>query len=213
MENTTKIENISDIKLDFFLRQNKKDVRVVLSPGDISWCDVGSTTKSMILYARKNLITIHDASKDVKDIIGINFFPPIDPEEIKLIKPISLDDVKKAIEEMPMINNVDFKTISEDIVSVSPLGISTSKLFNLELQYVEPEKTALEQAEEQTKAYTEEEKEKKTYKGKKRGRKKKRGPKPGAKKKAAKKALEKPTMLPPNENISGTGNTQLYYSD
>lgn len=56
MENT-KVENISDIKLDFFLRQNKKDVRVVLGPGDISWCDVGSTTKSMILYARKNLIT------------------------------------------------------------------------------------------------------------------------------------------------------------
>ena len=46
----TKIENISDIKLDFFLRQNKEDVRVVLNPGEISWCDEGTTTKSMLLY-------------------------------------------------------------------------------------------------------------------------------------------------------------------
>ena len=52
----TKIENISNIKLDFFLRQNKQDLRIVLNPGEFSWCDTGTTTKSMILYERKNLI-------------------------------------------------------------------------------------------------------------------------------------------------------------
>ena len=52
----TKIENISVIKLDFFLRQNKEDVRVVLNPGETSWCDESTTTKSMLLYEKKNLI-------------------------------------------------------------------------------------------------------------------------------------------------------------
>jgi hypothetical protein len=52
----TKVENVSGIKLDFFLKQNKQDVRVVLKPGETSWCDLGTTTKSMILYERKNLI-------------------------------------------------------------------------------------------------------------------------------------------------------------
>lgn len=52
----TKVENVSDMKLDFFVSQNKEFVRVVLKPGESSWCDTGISTKSMILYERKKLI-------------------------------------------------------------------------------------------------------------------------------------------------------------
>lgn len=202
MENT-KVENISDIKLDFFLRQNKKDVRVVLEPGDISWCDVGSTTKSMILYARKNLIIIHDASKEVEEIIGIDFFPPVNPEDVKLIKPIDLEDLKKAISEMPKVNSVDDSTISSELISVQPTSNPDGLLFTLD--YIN-EPSPLEKAEEETKRYVDnkEEKEEKKYKGKKRGRKKKRGPKPGSKRK---KATDAPTMIDPKE---GDGTHQAY---
>lgn len=54
----SKVENVSDIKLDFFLKQNKSDIRVILSPGESSWCDDSTTTKSMILYERKSLIRV-----------------------------------------------------------------------------------------------------------------------------------------------------------
>ncbi len=74
----TIIENISGIKLDFFLRQNNEDVRVVLNSGESSWCDHESTTKSMILYERKKLIKISDnspskeESKAVEDVTTPN---------------------------------------------------------------------------------------------------------------------------------------------
>ena len=54
----SKIQNISNIKLDFFLKQNKEDIRIVLNADESSWCDHGTTTKSMILYERKNLIRV-----------------------------------------------------------------------------------------------------------------------------------------------------------
>lgn len=66
----SKVENVSDIKLDFFLKQNKADVRIVLSPGESSWCDNGTTTKSMILYERKNLIRV---SNELDTIEGIEY--------------------------------------------------------------------------------------------------------------------------------------------
>lgn len=52
----TKVENISNMRLELFLKQNKEDIRVILAPGEKSWCDYGTTTKSMILYERKKLI-------------------------------------------------------------------------------------------------------------------------------------------------------------
>lgn len=58
----TKVENVSGLKLDFFLKQDKKDVRVVLMPGESSWCDHESTTKSMILYERKKLLKVSTES-------------------------------------------------------------------------------------------------------------------------------------------------------
>ena len=210
MENT-KIENISDIRLDFFLKQEKKDIRVILGPGDITWCDLGSTTKSMILYARKNLIKIHDASKEVEKIIGISsesesksFAPPVNTDEIKTV---SIEQIKEnfesAVKELLKVKNIPDTTIASELISVTPLSIPASSLLNIDFF---TESTPLEKAEEEMKRYVSEEKEPKKYTGKKRGRKKKRGPKPGSKKK--KESL--PTMSEGNNDsstISITGQT------
>lgn len=51
-----KVENISNIKLDFFLKQDNQEIRVVLNADESTWCDFDTNTKSMILYERKNLI-------------------------------------------------------------------------------------------------------------------------------------------------------------
>lgn len=89
----TKIENISNIKLDFFVSQNKKFVRIVLNPGETSWSDSGSSTKSMILYKRKNLIKTSD-EVDIKEI---------EQEVVKKINPIAVEQLKKSVEEIPAI--------------------------------------------------------------------------------------------------------------
>lgn len=60
---------MSDIKLDFFLKQNGVDTRIVLGPGEISWCDYESSTKSMMLYERKSLIKVSTEETEIKQII------------------------------------------------------------------------------------------------------------------------------------------------
>lgn len=89
----TKVENVSKIKLDFFVKQNKEDVRIVLKPGESSWCDHGSITKSMILYERKNLI------KSSENIVS-----PL-PEESKEIE-------IKPIADFEAVQNVIIKYLS-----------------------------------------------------------------------------------------------------
>lgn len=73
----TKVENISSIKLEFFLRQNKEDVRVALKPGECTWCDQDTTTKSMILYKRKSLIKVTAEASDIELLIteGLDVIP------------------------------------------------------------------------------------------------------------------------------------------
>lgn len=207
MENT-KIENISDIRLDFFLKQEKKDIRVILGPGDITWCDLGSTTKSMILYARKNLIKIHDASKEVEKIIGISsesesksFAPPVNTEETKTftIEQIK-ENVASAIKELHKVKIIPNTTIASELISITPMSKPSDLLLTFDLV---TESTPLEKAEEEMKRYVSEEKEPKKYTGKKRGRKKKRGPKPGSKKK--KESL--PTMSEEKNDSSNTSIT------
>lgn len=108
---------------------------------------------------------------------------------------------------MPKVDNVDFKTIGQDIMSVTPLGIPSETLFTLDYKYTKDsdEPSPLERAEEETKRYVDNKEEKK-YKGKKRGRKKKRGPKPGSKRK---KATDAPTMIDPKTDDG----THQAYSD
>ena len=94
----TKVENVSDIKLDFFLRQNKQDVRVVLKPGEASWCDSGAQTKSMILYERKNLIKSAPNSIDTivdEDVVNVNNDEALDKlhttEDVEYVEIMSVD--------------------------------------------------------------------------------------------------------------------------
>jgi hypothetical protein len=160
-----KVENISVMKLDFFLQQNKQDIRVVLSPGDISWCDEGSTTKSMILYERKNLIKTSSEEIPEHEYLSIE-------EEMEAIK----ERAKKALEEFAKIKikNPPTGLIGNDLISVQPMPLPAGKIFTLVPIKTEPEKKDEEQNVEPAK-------EEKKYKGKKRGRKKKRGPKKGSK--------------------------------
>ena len=156
----TKVENISGIKLDFFLRQNKEDVRVVLNPGEFSWCDDGTTTKSMILYERKKLIKSSGENGGDEKMVW-------EKEEIS-IKPLS--------EPTGQLFYIDFKY--EDTLANTPdIVEALNKSINEEIEILTP----LEKAKKETEEYKKESE--KTYKGKKRGRKKKRGPKPGSKRK------------------------------
>lgn len=67
MSNRLSIENISTIILELFVVKDGKDVRITLNPGDKDWCDVDSSTKSMILYERKHLIKIsNDVNEEIK---------------------------------------------------------------------------------------------------------------------------------------------------
>jgi len=159
------IENVSSIKLDFFLKQNTKDIRVVLNPGECSWCDYGSYTKSMILYERKNLIkssNIEDDNIDKKNIIsdgklGMNVESP------KSILHIETElDIVPIQAMLPPSGEFLFHEIEKSIQIISPI----------------------EKAKQETEAYKKESENK--PKGKKRGRHKKRGPKPGNKKRKEK---------------------------
>jgi hypothetical protein len=96
----TKVENISAIKLDFFVKQGKEDVRIVLMPGESSWCDHGSTTKSMILYGRKGLIQSGDiVAPKITDALELAPVEPAlsPPSEISYTDVIS--PLEKAVKE------------------------------------------------------------------------------------------------------------------
>ena len=109
----TKVENISKIKLDFFLKQNKDDVRVVLNPGESTWCNHGTTTKSMILYERKNLIKSSDENVQI----------PI--AKTKGDDKMIWDDKKISIKPpSPLIGKlfyVDFKYEENNKIELSPI--------------------------------------------------------------------------------------------
>lgn len=81
-----KVENISNIKLDFFLKQNDQEIRVVLNADESTWCDFNTNTKSMILYERKNLIRTSEvedlemkATQVAQEILPAIPMSPIDP--------------------------------------------------------------------------------------------------------------------------------------
>ncbi len=171
----SKVENISEVKLEFFVKQNKEDVRVILKSGEFSWYDQGTTTKSMILYERKGLIksTEHsDITIVDEDAANINNDEILDhlhtTEDIEYIKVMGVDPP-------------DFTpdtTVGIDIVPVQAMAEPDKEFF---MELVCDTLTPLEKAKKETEEYKKESE--KTYKGKKRGRKKKRGPKTGSKRK------------------------------
>lgn len=187
----TKVENVSKVKLEFFLKQNKKDVRVFLGPGEISWCDNGATTKSMILYNRKRLIKIHDENFTIEPDVDVNndevfnklhttedirtvaldILPPqsLNAPDAKLFAEINFDSIEKKAE--PSLSDIeDIKYLQDNLFKA--LGVPATEDVSFSL---------LEKAQKETEEYKAESA--KTYKGKKRGRKKKRGPKVGSKRK------------------------------
>lgn len=162
----TKVENISGIKLEFFLRQNKEDVRVILNPGESTWCNHGTTTKSMILYERKNLIKSSDENIQI----------PIAKTkgDDKMILDVEEISIKPILAPIGQLFYVDFKYESVEK--------QAQPSMDKKLGVVNPEElTPIEKAKKETEEYKKESE--RTYKGKKRGRKKKRGPKPGSKRK------------------------------
>jgi hypothetical protein len=54
-----KIKNISDLKLEFFIKEeNSEDKLVLLEPGSVCFSDGDEMTKSMKIFLRKNLLKI-----------------------------------------------------------------------------------------------------------------------------------------------------------
>ena len=132
----TKVENTSKVKLEFFLKQDKKDIRVLLGPGESSWCDNGTTTKSMILYNRKRLIKIHDENFTIEQDIDVNndevfdklhttedirmvaldIIPPqsLNPPDTKLFADITFDSIEKKAE--PSFSDIeDMKYLQDNL--------------------------------------------------------------------------------------------------
>jgi len=209
----TKVENISKIKLEFFLKQNKEDIRVLLGPGESSWCDNGTTTKSMILYNRKRLIKVHDENFTIEQDVDINndevfdklhttenigtialdIIPPqsLSAPDAKLFAETNFDLIEKKalpdIEDIKYLQDNLFKSLNVPASLIPEVPETEDVSFSL-----------LEKAKQETEEYKNESEKK--YKGKKRGRKKKRGPKTGSKK-------NKTNKLPPTI-ITGTTENQ-----
>lgn len=145
------VENISNIRLDLFLQQNKEDKRVVLESGQSSWCDEGSSTKSMILYERKKLIKLTvEELWEKQDIV--TYIASVD---------VAKNETEAVIHIIKVTDEGDIVPIREN---------KTSEVESIDLN----SSLSKEKVSEETK-------EEKKYKGKKRGRKKKRGPKKGSK--------------------------------
>ena len=206
----TKVENVSKVKLEFFLIQNKNDIKVMLGPGESSWFDSGTTTKSMILYNRKNLIKIDEEESTMEENLDVNNDETLDKlhttEDIRtvsldIIPPISLNEPDKKLFLEIAPDSIEQKGLPP----ISDIEYLQNKLFNslnVPKEVINEILTPLERAQKETKEYKEESE--KTYKGKKRGRKKKRGPKPGSKKK---KANNPPTISEDQTKITITGTT------
>jgi hypothetical protein len=123
----TKVENVSSFKLDFFLIQNKQDVRVVLEPGETSWCDNESQTKSMILYERKNLIK--STVQDISTIID---------------EALANADNDEALDKLHTTEDIEYV----EIVSVDPTELTIGA--------IEESLTPLEKAKKETEEYKKE---------------------------------------------------------
>jgi hypothetical protein len=162
---TLKVENVSGFKLDFFLKQNDNDIRVVLDSGESTWCDADSNTKSMILYERKNLIKISPDSE-----------PTTDPETSKNVLPKHTELIAPQLISVTPNAFVDFDGGREEEIGSTEDIVKSPTINNVE--------------EIATQTNIISTKTKKIKKGKKRGPKKKPGPKPGAAKRK-KKLLEK----------------------
>lgn len=183
-----KVENVSSMKLDFFLKQNNVDVRIAIGSGESSWCDEGSVTRSMILYHRKKLIKVFAEDSTIEIDVNVNNDEILDKlHTTEDIRTIALDIVppQSMLIPEPILNTkLNFDSIEKQaqptMDDINKVCDTLDKKFGIPQESeISDSFTPLEKAQKETADYKKESE--KTYKGKKRGRKKKRGPKPGSK--------------------------------
>lgn len=179
-----KITNISNIKLEFFVKvENSDDVLVSINPSEITFSDGEEMTKSMRVFERKNLISI---IKSDFDSVSIN-------EEGKTLTAIwdssltqDLKDFHGADAHIDIEQALQNELKQNITTSITDSENPYDELLAIDL-FFEGESGVLDEAKKQAEEYVEEGepvKEKKKYNYKKKpGRKKKRGPKPGSKRK------------------------------
>jgi hypothetical protein len=179
-----KITNISNIRLEFFVKvENSDDVLVSVGPGEVVFSDGEEPTRSMRVFERKDLISVirndFDSlsvdtengtilatwNKDLeKDLLKFHNIPDIKAEILNVLSH-NTNAVEAAI--------TDYENPYNDLIAVDLL--------------FEDENSIVEVAKKQAEDYVEDAapiKEKKKYNYKKKpGRKKKPGPKPGSKRK------------------------------
>jgi hypothetical protein len=179
-----KITNISNIRLEFFVKvENSDDVLVSVGPGEVAFSDGEEPTRSMRVFERKDLISVirndFDSlfvdtengtilatwNKDLeKDLLKFHNIPDIKAEILNVLSH-NTNAVEAAI--------TDYENPYNDLIAVDLL--------------FEDENSIVEEAKKQAEDYVEDAapiKEKKKYNYKKKpGRKKKPGPKPGSRRK------------------------------
>lgn len=181
-----KITNISSVKLEFFVKvDNAEDKLVSVEPGEVVFSDGEEMTKSMRVFERKNLISVVNTEFDSLQV---------DTDKGTITATWEKDlgkDLERSLNQFHNIPDVKAEIVNVIIndAKIMEAAITDSEnpykdLLAVELLFDDPNvlEEAKKQAEEYVEAKPEKEKKKYNYK-KKPGRKKKRGPKPGSRKK------------------------------
>ena len=179
-----KITNISNIKLEFFVKvENSDDVLVSVGPGEVAFSDGEEPTRSMRVFERKDLISVirNDFDSLSVDTENGTVVATWNKDlEKDLLKFHNITDIKAEILNVLSDNTNAVEATVTDFEN--PYG----ELLAIDL-FFEGEAGILEEAKKQAEGYVEDAvpvKEKKKYNYKKKpGRKKKPGPKPGSRRK------------------------------
>lgn len=177
-----KITNISNIKLEFFVKaENSDDILASIEPGEITFSDGEEMTKSMRVFERKNLISITHLEFDSMSVDTENGTIVATWEKDLATALEKIHNISDAKEEVVKAIHNEIKMMEASVVDTPYKDLLAIDLF------FEGEAGILDEAKKQAEDYAEEgeplkEKRKYNYK-KKPGRKKKRGPKPGSRKK------------------------------
>jgi hypothetical protein len=179
-----KVTNISNIKLEFFVKvKNSEDTLISIEPGEVVFSDGEEMTKSMRIFERKKLISVINKEFDTVSV---------DTENGTILATWDKDIEKDLLDfhNIPDVKAEILNVLSTDINKVETTITDSDNpykdLLTVDL-FFEGETSIVDEAKKQAEDYVgdgEPIKEKKKYNYKKKpGRKKKRGPKPGSKRK------------------------------
>jgi hypothetical protein len=179
-----KITNISNIRLEFFVKvENSDDVLVSVGPGEVAFSDGEEPTRSMRVFERKDLISVirNDFDSLSVDTENGTILATWNKDlEKDLLKFHNIPDIKAEI-----LNVLSHNTNAVE-VAITDYENPYNDLIAVDLLF-EDENSIVEEAKKQAEDYVEDAapiKEKKKYNYKKKpGRKKKPGPKPGSRRK------------------------------